>query len=515
AAAKTGTTGARASAVSIHSSHIAPDAQGLLSPGPSRPSKGAVKSNGSKPKGTISKGADSEKTITKPARSKSVGEVLLTPQAQDKGHSRPKSPNARANEKLHTNQNITHKHAHTHAPPPRRSINRSISNDTGGDTPSISSSAMHANSGPSFSVGNGMGMGLARGSTASVISAAADDMAMCFVTEARRGSANIALQNTEGMEAIGVGVHAMNHCTVCGSPISICIIDKERGKCTLVKSQSNPDPSSDDIKIEPKGIAITGGRVEDACKCAVPVPGPAPVDSHQILDDKAHENILIQTDGGTDTPAQAYNSGSTEQVALKSSTDQDKSRTNVYTNFDASVSNSMSRTMEVEMAKEHVLAGADEDSVTGAQYINARYDSIKVNSPTPTASQASVDPQSMENTGLLTSQKAAVKVGERLDEEAVLKSDNEQSLKKSDGALPHMPAESDSRHSRRSMISIYKPSAKKRVLKKFFDYKRVTANVFQPPRLIHSYDNSQHDLEVKAGWTELFYDLVYIGAFIR
>eukprot|EP01134_Creolimax_fragrantissima_P004407 CFRG4407T1 len=72
-----------------------------------------------------------------------------------------------------------------------------------------------------------------------------------------------------------------------------------------------------------------------------------------------------------------------------------------------------------------------------------------------------------------------------------------------------------SERSNRSNLPPYKGLKRRRVLKRFFDYKRVMANVFQSPRLIHSYDTNQHDLELKAGWTELFYDLIYVGAFLR
>ncbi|KNC72245.1 hypothetical protein SARC_15206, partial [Sphaeroforma arctica JP610] len=43
---------------------------------------------------------------------------------------------------------------------------------------------------------------------------------------------------------------------------------------------------------------------------------------------------------------------------------------------------------------------------------------------------------------------------------------------------------------------------------------RVIRKLFQP-KLIHAYDAHSHNREVKAGWTELFFDLIYVGAFTK
>lgn len=41
-------------------------------------------------------------------------------------------------------------------------------------------------------------------------------------------------------------------------------------------------------------------------------------------------------------------------------------------------------------------------------------------------------------------------------------------------------------------------------------WKRVAHNVFRPPRVLHEWIYDLREVEVKAGWTELFYDLLFV-----
>jgi hypothetical protein len=41
-------------------------------------------------------------------------------------------------------------------------------------------------------------------------------------------------------------------------------------------------------------------------------------------------------------------------------------------------------------------------------------------------------------------------------------------------------------------------------------WRRMAHNVFRPPRVLHDWVYDLREVEVRAGWTELFYDLLFV-----
>lgn len=48
----------------------------------------------------------------------------------------------------------------------------------------------------------------------------------------------------------------------------------------------------------------------------------------------------------------------------------------------------------------------------------------------------------------------------------------------------------------------------------FTEWRRVINNLFRPPRVLHDWTYDLKEVEVKAGWTELFYDLLFVAVCI-
>lgn len=48
----------------------------------------------------------------------------------------------------------------------------------------------------------------------------------------------------------------------------------------------------------------------------------------------------------------------------------------------------------------------------------------------------------------------------------------------------------------------------------FTAWRRALSNFFRPPRLLHDWNYDLREVEVKAGWTELFYDLLFVASCI-